>query len=382
MQSQFAEAIKTHTDAAQRELAVLKADDADRAAIAEIAFASALAVQSEVLEGDLAHADTDVDTEDAAILAVAHVVDEARTSVETAQAEAPVTYENLLAAVESESTQMYELFESVREDASAEEIVDIERRLSDVQRKIADARVRQTGEVPAVDQEMMSVAAALMNSEGENAALSATADALATTEGIVEDVPTEPSETPADVSLMTTMVEDTAMAKQAAPAIDPEVAKQESVVLLKGALTDIQKLINYLTNIEVRESVSIEKLVPVTPTAGERAREIKSIYDSTKSDLAEVTKTQVSSRFKNKVRYGKETIEEKLAETSRAMSVGNLDEAKKAVLEAKEYALDLKKLITTTEPVKEVVEEPEESSTAEEGEAVEGEITEEVVPVQ
>jgi hypothetical protein len=131
--------------------------------------------------------------------------------------------------------------------------------------------------------------------------------------------------------------------------------------MLTEALTDIQKLINYLTNIEVRESVSIETLVPVTPTAGERANEVKKMYDETRMLLDAVSTREVSTKFRNKVRYGTEEAEERLANVLRAMSEGNLSEAKRAVDEAHTFASDIQKLLSN-EPLKtatDIVETPE-----------------------
>ena len=343
IQKQFAEAIKSHADSAQRGLALLKESDSDKAAIAQIAFASALEVQSEVLGGT--KGEPGLVGEDTAILAVATVVNQARTSVELAQGTAPVAYENILAAVESESTQVYELFTSVRKEASVDEIVDIERRLTDVKRKVSDARGLHDGVAPAVDAEVTSVAL-LMNGEVDVKDTAPVSDDLA----MKTNVSSESEAT--NLSAGSTSITMSTMAMSADHETqDTEALKAEATILLTEALTDIQKLINYLTNIEVRESVSVETLVPVTPTAGERANEIKKLYDDSKSIIADAEKREVSSKLRNKVRYGKEKSEEHLADVLTAMSAGNLSDAKQAVEEAHAIATDLKKMVAN-EPFK------------------------------
>ncbi len=349
IQTQFTDAIKAHADSAQRELAILKESDSDKAVIAEIAFASALEVQSEVLGG--VSGEPVSPSDGTAILAVASVVEEARSSVAMAQGALPVSYENVLAAVESESTQVYELFSSVRGDASIEEIDDVERRLQDVKRKIADARTIHDGGVVAVDAEVASVALSMSNTSevATTVATESTSMAKMATSDTVSDPVTD------DSALTSTTF---ALSTSEVVPVNLEVAKSEATVILKEALTDIQKLINYLTNIEVRESVSVETLVPVTPTAGERALEIKNIYEETKKISSEIKLRELNSRLRNKVRYGQNEIEKNLLFVSTAMSEGNLDGAKAVVVEAYTFALDIKKLVsdlpltaTTTVPV-------------------------------
>ncbi|MFM2381305.1 MAG: hypothetical protein RLZZ76_72 [Candidatus Parcubacteria bacterium] len=351
IQTQFTEAIKTHADSAQRELAILKESDADKALIAEIAFASALEVQSEVLGGE-----SNVDAspeEETAILAVASVVEEARSSVAMAQGVLPVSYENVLAAVESESTQVYELFSSVEGDASLEEVADVERRLEDIKRKIASARTLHDGGVLTLDAEVASVALS-MSADADTLAFAAD-DSLTMTK-IAADV--SATATTQDDSLLTTTLLATETPE---PLVVSETAKNEATMILKDALTDIQKLINYLTNIEVRQSVSLETLVPVTPTAGERALEIKKVFEDTKRISAEIKARELNSRLRAKVRHGQNEIDKNLSFVSSAMSEGNLDGAEVVVRDAHALAVDIEKLVlelpiaaTTTAPIENV----------------------------
>ena len=70
VEAEVAEAVLAHTEAVEEELAELRADDAEEAALAEIAFESALEVQSVVLAGG----DAASTTEGASTVAIADAV--------------------------------------------------------------------------------------------------------------------------------------------------------------------------------------------------------------------------------------------------------------------------------------------------------------------
>lgn len=341
-----AEAVKNHTDAAQREIATLRETDSDAAAIASIAFASALAVQSEVLEG---HTDsgTGETTGDYSVLALADVVAQARTSAESAQTGSSLSYEKLLATVEQESTRVYELFESVKGEASADEVVDIERRLADVQRKVTGAIALKEGGVD----EVSSVVTAMTMSMAKQVPLS---------ELEASDVRVVAMKVVATTSATTTAAEDSR------EIVEPEVlqveqvpqteeqkkeAQAQAIASLRLTLTDIQKLLNYLSHIDVRENVSIEDLVPVVLTAEEKAREIIDIYDEVHAYQAKVVARNIESKLKAKVSHAQKDIDTKLIKVTSLMEKGNLDEARMLVEDARNIALDLVK-ITSNEPLK------------------------------
>jgi len=144
-------AVKAHTDAANQEIAVMRETDEDGAAMAEIAFASAMEVQSEVLEG---HIEKDPDTSDSveqghSVVILAGIINGVRDDATVAQAGAAPSYAALLAKVETETTRAYELFNSVKKHAGSEEIADIERRIEDVERKLVESIVLKNGETLA-----------------------------------------------------------------------------------------------------------------------------------------------------------------------------------------------------------------------------------------
>ncbi len=341
-----AEAVKNHTDAAQREIATLRETDSDAAAIASIAFASALAVQSEVLEG---HTDsgTGETTGDYSVLALADVVAQARTSAESAQTGSSLSYEKLLATVEQESTRVYELFESVKTDASQDEVVDIERRLADVQRKVSGAIALKEGSIdevpPAITAMTLSMSKQSVADTSEEPAVTMSKIALvATTSASTTEVIEVRTEAVAFETVSTT----TPLTEEA-----KKIAEAEAIVSLRSTLTDIQKLLNYLSHIDVRQNVSIEDLVPVVRTAEEKAREVIVIYDEVHAYQAKVASRNISSRLKAKVSHAQKEIDTKLTKVTVLMEKGNLDEARILVEDARNIALDLNK-ITSNEPLR------------------------------
>lgn len=354
-QAVVAEAVKAHTLAVNEEIATIRETDEDDAAIAEISFASALSVQSDVLEGHIANEDgvVNVNNEGHSIVALADVVKIAKGEADTAQADAAPSYSALLARVETETTRAYELFTSVQARADAEEIVDMERRLEDVERKLAGAISLQGSDyvheeliapeesevipdtpVGATDEEATSVVEEVV-SEGEvgtsTEELKETEDSVADESGGVESVVEESSE-PSDEGEV--------------EMITQEQRATEAISLLRLALTDVQKLIIFMTDINVRESVTIEELVPVTITQEERAKSILDQLDTVLLMQVDIEAHIVSEELLEKVTIGKGILSTKLEAVSSALKVGNLESAELAVEVAHDIAKDLQKLVS------------------------------------
>ncbi len=353
-QLQVADAVKTHADAAQREIAVLRESDSDSAAIAEIAFASALAVQSEVLEGHIQNdpKTNEEGTDGTSILALAEVVAQARTSADAAQNVAQPSYERLLATVELESTNVYELFSSVKADASSDDIADVERRLADVKRKVEQAIARKAGN-PIQEEPKVAVVALSMAKQASVPAVE-----IATT-----DIKIDASST---VEAVAVTVPDVTTARVSQEATGTADSNAEAVELLRSALTDIQKLVNYLTHLDVRQNVSIETLVPVVLTPQERALSVQKLFDETKALQTDIASYSLSSQLQAKITHGQRDIDKKLNLATIAMQRGELDKAQSVVQEAHALANDLQKLVAheplkTTKPVE--VEEVEATTT-------------------
>jgi len=132
--NQLGETVKEHAQAVRDELTELHVQDGDSAAIAEIVFESSLEIQSTILgSGEGSVGDVLLDE-------IRDVVNDARDETAIHKEQNTPSYEGLMAHVESQTTRAYELFESVKETVTEEEIVDIERRLSDINRLIEESK--------------------------------------------------------------------------------------------------------------------------------------------------------------------------------------------------------------------------------------------------
>ncbi|MFT7507021.1 MAG: hypothetical protein ACI92I_000158 [Acidimicrobiales bacterium] len=347
-------AVQEHTDAANKEIAAMRETDEDGAAIAEIAFASALEVQSEVLKG---HIEKDPDTpqsvEDGHSVAVlADVVNSARDDATVAQAESAPSYEGLLARVESESTRAYELFSSVQNQASPNEILDIERRLADVERKLVKAIVLRsqvdTPELVIIEEDVVIDD----TPEPEDTSETEVAEVVETETEIAEEGEA--------------VVEETAVPQEGAPEVEPvevrtevqlssEEREKAAIVLLRAALADIQKLISFMTDIDVRENVSIEELVPVTFTDVERVTEIRNQLNKIASIQFDIDSRVISDELFEKVALGNTLLSERVAITTQMIEEGDVSGAEQNVAEASVIAADILNLVSDL-PVAEVIE--------------------------
>jgi hypothetical protein len=125
-------AVTEHQAATEAEIATLRTTDADAAALAELTFVSVLDVQSAALK---ANEDTS-STKGMSTVAIAMALDQAQTQVAGASTD-EVSYERLVAQLEQETTRARELLLSIADDATEQEYADIERRLGDMERKLA-----------------------------------------------------------------------------------------------------------------------------------------------------------------------------------------------------------------------------------------------------
>lgn len=232
--------VKEHTKAVQTGIEELKAEDAEGAAIAKIAFNSKLEVQSAVLGAERHTEDTEL------IAAVQVVVDEARVEVASSQVENKPSFEGLAAQVEIETTRAYELFASVKESATKEEVADIERRLSDANRLFAEAREKK-----------------------DRVALAKVAEPEAEPEDGTETATTAPSAEPVGEPIVALMAEPVLEMSEVDPADD-----------LAKTLGLIQKLIVFMTDIDVRKNVALETLVPMVLSTEERIASARAELDA------------------------------------------------------------------------------------------------------
>lgn len=133
-EAEAVKAVQAHAEAVQDGINKLRDTDAEEASLAEVAFESALDVQTFVLESDKDSEETDDEGETEDVLA--NVVRTAKATAVAAKGDVAPSHERVIARLEAETTRAYELFKSLDGAATEEEKAEIERRLSDIERKI------------------------------------------------------------------------------------------------------------------------------------------------------------------------------------------------------------------------------------------------------
>ena len=308
-----AEAVRTHRENAEREIEALKATDVDEAAIASLQLDTALEVQSASLRG----------TEQAATSSSGVVPVQFASLLESTRTEhneAPVlpSYERLVAQVEMDTTRAFELLESIRSAATSEERTDIERRLADIERSFA-------------------VATAARSATGSEMALANASTSATATEAVA--------------------------------AADDRSAREQLLDVLRRT----HRLIVFMTNIDVRNSVEIDELVPVVPTDEERRTALNTSLSKTEQALTQleplgtlITEPALAEKFD----IGLADASAAIDRATSSLATDKLGAAETAAAAAAETAQDLQRLVdpflrsttTSEDPVSEPgsSEEPEE----------------------
>lgn len=309
IEAEVAEAVKHHSDAAQAGLARLRETDSEEAAIAELSFASALEVESEVLE-------TETERQQAAgastTAQLAATIADVRANVAKPET-TEVSFARLLARVEEETTRASETLLSLEGDISDEERTDIDRRLADINRKIQLALSSQSSASGEADEASETPEAATMVMTAPPASSSATTSTTTTT---ATSTPTGPEPV------------DEAMAKQ----------------YLREALRDSQKLLRFMTDIDVNSNVSVEELVPVTPTDEERRVRINQDVDLLR-DRAQAIENQ--GALDAKITLGLKTARELVNKAASRVVINKFSAAETALQEAEALITDMEAVLNT-----------------------------------
>jgi hypothetical protein len=281
VEAAIAKNVKEHADAAQIGLEELRGNNADEAAIAEIAFDSALEVQSAVLNSN-------TNNTSSSTRSIAEAVRTAQAEAVQKRASTTPSYGALLTRIESETLRARELFDAIYESATDEERTDIERRFSDIERKIIAARQ------------------------------------------VSED------------------------------------SSEAEVSELARTLGLIHKLIVFMTDIDVRENVALETLVPIEFTIEERTEATEGVLVNTQKLYSAVeARTQLidDESLLEKVVLGLEELENLIGTATSSLAVGEIDTAEKTVVSAFELANDLDQMTLAYVPDTEETEVPTEDAT-------------------
>lgn len=139
VEAEVAEAVRVHTENAQKGIEEIRAQDADEAELATIALETTLEVQSVSLKDDETELVRASSTDGNSTAFLASVIDESRAKNNAIIASSTVSFDKVMARVELNTTRAHELLQSVSDTATPEDIADIERRIADIERSIASA---------------------------------------------------------------------------------------------------------------------------------------------------------------------------------------------------------------------------------------------------
>lgn len=294
VEAEVAQAVRTHTQNAQREIENLREFDAEEATIASIEFDSNLEAQAASFKED----DVEGQSDETAVAMrsleravksenlIAAAVDESRALNVQPTASTTPSFAKLSARVEQNTTRMYELSDKL-ESLNPKTKTDVARRIEDIERSVEEAIVEST------------------NNE--------------------------------------------------------QVARDILVDVLKRT----QKLIVFMTDLEVSDTVDIEELVPVVLTDSEEIEKITAYKAELTSQheaivtALEAIDVEEDADIIEKVETGLNTITARLEQIEEAES---FDEVKQYAEEAIELANDLLQMLEqTTVPAVVLPEEEVES---------------------
>lgn len=139
VEAEVAQAIKFHTENAQREIEELRTEDEDEATLATIALSTTLQVQSASLRGEESD-EASATNENKSTNLLANAIDETLSKQEASNAFSAVpAYEKLMARVELNTSRSHELLASLELSPNDESYKDVTRRIEDIERSVQEA---------------------------------------------------------------------------------------------------------------------------------------------------------------------------------------------------------------------------------------------------
>jgi hypothetical protein len=143
-EAEVAQAVRTHTQNAQKEIEIIRENDAEEATLASIEFDSNLEAQAASLKEDdsetvsLTAISASSTSKASSINLIADAVDESRALNEQPNASTTPSYIKLMARVEQNTTRMYELSDAL-ESLKPETKENVARRILDIDRSVTEA---------------------------------------------------------------------------------------------------------------------------------------------------------------------------------------------------------------------------------------------------
>jgi hypothetical protein len=161
-EAEVAQAVRTHTQNAQKEIEIIRESDAEEATLASIEFDSNLEAQAASLKEDdeeaalLAEASASSATKTHTSNLIAEAVDESRALNEQPSTSTTPSYVKLMARVEQNTTRMYELSDSLK-SLKPETKEDVARRILDIDRSVNEAIEQSVDNEPLARETLVDV---------------------------------------------------------------------------------------------------------------------------------------------------------------------------------------------------------------------------------
>ncbi len=357
VEREVAASITRHSAAAQRTILALRETNTDEAALAEIVFASFLDAQADIMTLHEGRALAGAGGEVSLATTLASAVRDARLVAEAAPEDRHVTPTLLFALIERETTYAQELFNAVHKNATSKESRDIARRLDDIGRKIEQAQALNVERLETETNRNTTATAT-------EPVLEVTAEEVGTT--------TEGSDVTAEILMEVT---------GAGGALDSELSQpatlDDVIGVLRGALTDIRKLVSFMNDIELRESVDVNQLVPITPTDTERTSAVEAALERTKDLRSEIEARVIDDTIRTKIDTGLTDLAGMATRAEQSLQRRSFKDAEGAALAAEALAADMRKLIGNS-PLRTIADVELPTTTATTSESVEATTTPEV----